>query len=161
MPVSEKYAAPLNTAIAKLLQEGNWRNMSDYHRPESRCEDEVVDIDTHPLGPKHLLGAYVLSAALVVFGVFISAVLEWGKNRKRDAANDILPSATEKQTERDLSQNSSSQRRMDDVCGAIANLTEEMARLKEAVACNQQQQREQSTSGDGMARSVVIGSGDF
>ena len=74
------------------MQNGKWRQISDDREPESQCLDTVVDSDTLSLYPGHLLGKYVLSGVLVVFGIFVSIVTKYVKDRKRDTvANDELP----------------------------------------------------------------------
>ena len=72
IPVSAKYAAPLNTAVTRIMQRGVWNNIADAAKPESICPDQAMDSDTTPLGPEHMLGSYVLSGCLAVLGILIS-----------------------------------------------------------------------------------------
>jgi len=84
IPISDKYAPPFNTAIARLMQNGKWRQLSDAHKPDSVCQEIVVVSDTTSLSPSHLLGAYVLSGVLAVIGIMASLIaLAMKRNSRR------------------------------------------------------------------------------
>jgi len=72
LPVSDKYAAPLNTAATTIMQDGVWKSITDTAKPESICPEEAIDSDTISLRPEQMLGSYVLSGCLAVLGILIS-----------------------------------------------------------------------------------------
>jgi len=74
LPVSEKYAKPLDTAIAKFVEDGQWRNIIDKNKPASRCSEQEIDDDLTPLQPEELLGAYVLAAVLAGVGIIVNLI---------------------------------------------------------------------------------------
>ena len=87
IPISDKYAPPFNTAIARLMQNGKWRQLSDAHKPDSVCQEIVVDSDTTSLSPSHLLGAYVLSGVLAGIGIIASLMALTMKQNNRRRRN--------------------------------------------------------------------------
>ena len=87
IPVSNKYAAPFNTAITRLIQNGEWRHLSDVHKPESMCLEMVVDSSITSLNPAHLSGAYVLSGILAMIGIIVSLVTLAMKRRRNRYGN--------------------------------------------------------------------------
>ena len=74
------------------------------------CYEEIIDFDTGSLTPKHLSGAYVLSAVLVATGVIVGAISKSKPN--------VLPEYEHSA-------------RMDDIYAAVAKLTEKMESLEE------------------------------
>jgi len=112
IPVSEEYVLPLETVISEVFQQGVWGNISAVHEPQTMCSEEMIDSDTESLTPKHLSGAYVLSAVLVATGILVGAI------SKSKRGSNILPE----------DDNST---RMDDIYAAVAKLTEKMEALEE------------------------------
>ena len=76
------------------------------------CYEEIIDFDTGSLTPKHLSGAYVLSAVLVATGIIVGAI------SKSKRGSHVLPKV----------KNSAC---MDDIYAAVAKLTEKMESLEE------------------------------
>ena len=130
LPVSEVYAAPLETAISAMMQNGQWGNITEMHDPESICQEEIVDSDTASLEPKHLSGAYVLSAALVFIGMVVSLLSKYAKQVNNSALHKSVTDSSDSKT----TAISASDSRIEDICTAVANLTMEMASLKDVVA---------------------------
>lgn len=110
IPVSEEYVLPLETIISEVFQQGVWGNISAVHEPQSMCHEEMIDFDTGSLTPKHLSGAYVLSAVLVATGIIVGAISKSKPN--------VLPEDEHSA-------------RMDDIYAAVAKLTEKMESLEE------------------------------
>ena len=138
IPVSEEYVLPLETVISETFQQGVWGNISAVHEPQSMCYEEMIDSDTGSLTPKHLSGAYVLSAVLVATGIIVGAI------SKSKRGSHVLPE----------DENSA---RMDDIYAAVANLTEKMEALEEKTLTNDSLREILSSDGDVKARKVMSG----
>lgn len=136
IPVSEEYVLPLETVISETFQQGVWGNISAVHEPQSMCYEEMIDSDTGSLTPKHLSGAYVLSAVLVATGIIVGAI------SKSKRGSHVLPE----------DENSA---RMDDIYAAVANLTEKMEALEEKTLTNDSLREILSLDGDVKARKVM------
>mmetsp|Transcript_25086 Transcript_25086/g.26920 ORF Transcript_25086/g.26920 Transcript_25086/m.26920 type:complete len:659 (-) Transcript_25086:209-2185(-) len=84
VPVSEEFIKPLNTAIAKLMQNGQWRQITDKNKPASLCSGQEDDSDgLTPLTPHNLLGAYVLAGVLAGVGVLVNLIGLVNKKNKQ------------------------------------------------------------------------------
>ena len=129
---------PLETVISETFQQGVWGNISAVHEPQSMCYEEMIDSDTGSLTPKHLSGAYVLSAVLVATGIIVGAI------SKSKRGSHVLPE----------DENSA---RMDDIYAAVANLTEKMEALEEKTLTNDSLREILSSDGDVKARKVMSG----
>ena len=103
------------------------------------CVVKMIDSDTESLTPKHLSGAYVLSAVLVATGIVVGAI------SKSKRGSNVLP-------EDEISA------RMDDIYAAVANLTEKMEALEEKTLTNDSLREILSLEGrDVKARKVMSG----
>jgi len=141
IPVSEEYVLPLETVISEVFQQGVWGNISAVHEPQSMCYEEIIDFDTGSLTPKHLSGAYVLSAVLVATGIVVGAISKSKPN--------VLPE-DEKSA------------RMDDIYAAVAKLTEKMEALEEKTTLTNDSFRETMKTTDEDVKKVrTVMSGDF
>lgn len=147
VPVSERFAGPLDTVISEVIQSGEWNRIISDHEKDSKCQENVVDSEETPLYPKHLSGAYILSAGLVVLGIFASIIDRYVKDQKQGSyKEDKLPS-TAIATDRVSLENSATGGQTKDISSAVASLTEKIASLEKIVVSNQQQQPEQNVRG--------------
>ena len=111
------------------------------------CSEEVIDFDTGSLTPKHLSGAYVLSAVLVATGILVGATSKSKRGSSESKrGSHVLPKV----------KNSA---RMDDIYAAVANLTEKMEALEEKTTLTNDSLSEllSSEERDVKARKVMSG----
>jgi len=108
IPVSDKYALPLNTAISELMQNGKWRQISDARKPESLCSEKMeIDSETTPLTPTHLLGAYVLSSAFAILGLLASLITLSAKKKRKTNDHEFYAKTVERHAQPQLLNRSS------------------------------------------------------
>jgi len=110
IPISDRYEAPLTTAISRLMQNGKWRELVDEEKPESMCNKGVSFGVNQQLTPYNMLGSYVVSLILVLLGVFFTILGKINKRCKPRPATTNL-----------------------DIDAHMAKLREAMASLEEAV----------------------------
>lgn len=70
IPISDKYAAPMNTVLTYYLETGAWAEVQKKSKPETKCGgDQEFSSEETSLTPLHMLGAYVLSGVLATVGI--------------------------------------------------------------------------------------------